>query len=135
MPGGWIYHDDLICVGHMLVPEGKSGVYLGWLLVEPSRHAPELGDLTEAEAERLGGVVSRVSRALRATEGAEKIYALVLGDQVPHLHVHVVARYPGTPREYWGIRLDEWPDAPCGNDDGIAALAQRLRSHLRAESR
>ena len=63
--------------------------------------------------------------------GVEHVYAFVLGDGVPHLHVHVIGRNPGPPRSYWGPRVDEWPDAPRGDEDEIAALAERLRVYLR----
>jgi len=36
----------------------------------------------------------------------------ILGDGVPHVHVHVIGRYPGAPREYRGPGVDEWPDCP-----------------------
>ncbi|HKZ83884.1 MAG TPA: hypothetical protein VJ793_09550 [Anaerolineae bacterium] len=42
----------------------------------------------------------------------------------------VVPRYPGAPREYWGTRVDEWPDAPHGGPQEMAALCARLRAHL-----
>jgi hypothetical protein len=88
--------------------------------------------ITETEAQRLGFVMSRVSRALQETEGAEHIYSFVLGHQVPHLHVHLVPRYPGTPREYWGTQVDEWPEAPQGDEEAIAAVSERLRSSLQS---
>jgi histidine triad (HIT) family protein len=43
----------------------------------------------------------RASRALREAAGAEHVYAQVIGDRVPHLHVHLLPRYPGTPEDYW----------------------------------
>jgi len=41
-----------------------------------------------------------------------------------------VPRYPGTPREYWGVRVDEWPGAPRGDLEEIADLCERLRNGL-----
>lgn len=61
---------------------------------------------------------------------AEHVYEFVLGDNVPHFHVHIVPRYPGTPREYWGTRVDEWPDAPGGGPQEIAALCERVYNYL-----
>ena len=61
---------------------------------------------------------------------AEHVYAAVIGHGVDHFHMHVIPRYPGTPREYWWTRVDEWPDAPRGGDAEIAALAVRLRAAL-----
>lgn len=135
VPGGAIYEDDLLYVGHAQIPEGRTAAYLGYLMVEPKRHAPELGDLTDAEAQALGLMVARLSRALQVSEGAEHVYAFVLGDRVAHVHVHVVPRYPGAPRAYWGVHVDEWPDAPRGGRQEIEALCSRLKAVLGRELR
>jgi len=108
VPGGAIYQDDLLYVGHAAPREATSATYLGWLVVETRRHAPGLADLQPAEAEAVGAMVANLARALRAVVGAEHIYAFVLGDHVPHFHEHVVARsVSGRPRVIWvgGTRL------------------------------
>ncbi|GHO62303.1 hypothetical protein KSC_011950 [Ktedonobacter sp. SOSP1-52] len=75
-----------------------------------------------------------MSRALKQSEQAEHIYALVIGHGVPHLHIHLIPRYPGTPREYWGVTgektVEDWPQAPHGGKAEIAALCERLRTVL-----
>ena len=130
VPGGPVYEDDLLYVGHAQMREGDASAYLGYLMVEPKRHVASLADLTDGEAAALGTLVARVSRALKRRVGAEHLYAFVLGDTVPHLHVHVVPRYPGAPHEFWGTRVDEWPDAPRGGVDEIEALCGDLRATL-----
>jgi histidine triad (HIT) family protein len=130
VPGGAIYEDDLIYIGHAQIREDHTVAYLGYLFVEPKRHAPRLFDLTDDEAQALGLWVTRVSRALRDCEHAEHVYAFVIGDGVLHVHIHVVPRYPNAPREYWGVHVDEWPDAPHGGPDEMAALCARLRTCL-----
>ena len=130
VPGGAIYDDELIYAGHSAIPEGQTTTYLGSLVVEPKRHIPGLPDLTDAEAERMGLLVSRLARALETSEGAEHVYLFVLGHAVPHLHAWVVPRYPGTPREYWGLHVDEWPEAPRGGAEEVVALCERIRSAL-----
>ena len=129
-PGGAIYEDDRVFAGHTFIPDGQASTYLGSLVVEPKRHVPGLADLTDGEAQAIGLLVARLSRALKGVEGAEHVYLFVLGHQVAHLHVFVVPRYPGTPREYWGMRVDEWPGAPRGGLADIAALCERLRAYL-----
>lgn len=129
VPGGAIYEDELVYVGHAgMIPAGADEVYLGWVLVEPKRHLHGLADLHSDEAERIGLLQSVVARSLVDVQDAEHVYSFVLGHHVPHLHVHLLPRYPGTPREYWGTRVDEWPDAPTGGEDEVARLADRLRS-------
>lgn len=135
IPGGPVYEDELLYAGHAALPPGEAEGYLGSLLVEPKRHVGGMADLTDEEAQGIGLLVARLSRALTAAEGAEHVYLFVLGHAVPHLHVWVVPRYPGTPRAYWGTRVDEWSAAPRGGPQEIAALCERIRSYLRGESR
>lgn len=135
IPGGPVAEDELVVVSHLVTPNllGREGTttYLGQLVVEPKRHAPGLADLTDAESQRVGLWASRASRALRDVAGAEHVYAMVIGDGVPHLHLHLKARYPGTPREYWWTRVDEWPGTRRGDIDEIGAFVRELRSGLR----
>ena len=131
LPGGAIYEDHLVYAGHVRADQGV--VYLGHLMIDLKRHAPGLAELTNEEAQALGVLVARLSRALKASEDAEHVYLFVFGDQVPHLHLHLIPRYPGTPKEYWGVRIDEWPDAPHGDATDVAALCERLRVYLANE--
>lgn len=134
MPGGAVAEDDLVVVSHIVTPDvlGRDGTtaYLGHLFVEPRRHAPGLADLTDAEARSVGWWCARASRVLREAAGAEHVYAAVIGDGVPHLHVHLLPRFPGTPREYWWTRVDEWPHARRGDGADITEFVHGLRSHL-----
>ncbi|MBV9228510.1 MAG: HIT family protein [Chloroflexi bacterium] len=129
IPGGVVYEDDLVYAGHAYL-EGQDSIYLGYLMAETKRHTPGLAEITDAEAQALGLLVARLSRALKACVEAEHIYSFVLGHHVPHLHIHVVPRYPGAPREYWGTKVDEWPGAPHGGPEEIAELCARLRAYL-----
>ena len=134
MPGGPVAQDELIIVSQIVTPEamGRQGTaaYLGHLFVEPLRHAAGLADLRGAESRAVGWWCTRASQALTDVAGAEHVYAAVIGDGVPHLHVHLLPRYPGTPREYWWTRVDEWPQARRGSIADIEALVQQLRAYL-----
>ena len=124
--GEVLYEDEMLFVSH--APEGVVDGYLGYFFVDARRHVRGLAELEEAEAIAVALMLSRLARALEK-EGAEHVYAFVF-NHIPHHHVHVVARYPGTPREYWGPRVDEWPDAARGGEAEIAALCNRLRAVL-----
>ncbi len=134
---GVIYEDELVFASHVVPTDGASDAYLGYAFVETKRHVAGLGDLTPEESAAIGSLVNDVAGALRSSEEAEHVYAHVYGDGVPHLHVHLQARYPATPREYLPKRdangaitvsLTNWPDAPKGDLEAVRALTARLAS-------
>jgi histidine triad (HIT) family protein len=128
-----IAEDEHALVTHLplTTPAGTAeSVYLGYLFVELRRHAAGLGDLTADEAASVGRLAAAAAGALGATEGAEHVYSAVIGHGVDHFHLHVIPRYPGTPREFWWTRVDEWPDAPRGGAAEIAELVARLRAEI-----
>jgi histidine triad (HIT) family protein len=126
--GGPIYEDDLVYAQHADFDDGPA--YLGRLVVETRRHVPDFAELTADEAQAVGLLISRLSRALKRSTGAEKVYVEFYAEVTPHLHVFLTARYPGTPAEYWRWHAGEWPGAPRGGEPEIATLCQRLRSAL-----
>jgi histidine triad (HIT) family protein len=122
--GEVLYEDENVFVSH--APPAIVDGYLGYLFVDAKRHARGLADLTDDEACALARIVTRLAKALEK-DGAEHVYAFTF-NHVPHHHVHVVARHPGTPREFWGPRVDEWEDAPRGDEIKIAVFCNRLRA-------
>jgi histidine triad (HIT) family protein len=132
--GGIIFEDDLVYAGHVYRVDGRDA-YLGYLMAEPKRHVVGLGALTAEEAGALGRLVNDLALALQESEGAEHVYSFVFGDgAVQHLHIHVVPRYPGTPSDFRGVRVTEWPEAPRGDLDQIIATCDRLRAALSSVS-
>ncbi len=88
-------------------------VYKGHLFVESRRHVTSFADLSEEEAAEMGRLMAHGGRLLKEHLGAEQVYVFTIGHIVPHLHVHLVPRYPNTPKDYWGgWKLGEWPEAP-----------------------
>lgn len=126
--GGAVYQDGLVYAHHVYNPNEPT--FLGYVRAETRRHVPSFAELTSEEAQAIGLLISRLSRALKTCAGADHVYAFFYGDHVPHLHVHVFARYPGTPEEFWRERVDEWPESPKGGADEVTALVRRLRAYL-----
>jgi histidine triad (HIT) family protein len=127
--GGVLYQDALVYAGHIHTM-GQHTAYRGWLVIEPKRHTAALGELTVAEASALGVLVNRLARILKEGTNAEHVYAFVYGDAVKHLHVHLAPRYPDTPREYWGARVNRWPSAPRVNEQQMREFVASLRARL-----
>jgi diadenosine tetraphosphate (Ap4A) HIT family hydrolase len=77
-----------------------------WLLLVPRRpDRVELIDLDDVEQAQLMTEISRVARALKAITKCDKLNIAALGNVVPQLHVHVIARRTNDaawPRPVWG---------------------------------
>ncbi|ANY63349.1 HIT domain-containing protein [Comamonas aquatica] len=56
-------------------------------------HAAELSDLSEADRNTCMAVVAAVERVLRTQLQPTKVNLAALGNMVPHLHWHVIARH------------------------------------------
>jgi diadenosine tetraphosphate (Ap4A) HIT family hydrolase len=102
-----------------------------WIVLVPRYvAATEIFDLTESDRGRLVEEVSRCSRVLRSQNGVEKINVGALGNLVPQLHVHVVARHSkdaAWPGPVWGSG-SRVPYAPEQRDKLVKDLAQELRN-------
>lgn len=77
-----------------------------WLILVPRiAGARELTDLDEADRHALLGEISAVGRALEARLTPDKLNIAALGNIVPQLHVHLIARFIGDaawPQPVWG---------------------------------
>lgn len=102
-----------------------------WLVLVPRvAGAVELIDLAEADQARLAREIARASRALRAAFVPDKLNVAALGNLVPQLHVHVIARFHDDiawPRPVWG-NADARPYPP----DALAHQVERLRAAVAA---
>lgn len=78
-----------------------------WLILVPRRaDMRDWIDLPHAEQHRLLDEIELCSHALRAIARPDKLNVAALGNMVPQLHVHVVARHAGDaawPKPVWGI--------------------------------
>jgi diadenosine tetraphosphate (Ap4A) HIT family hydrolase len=92
---------------------GRSRVYLhadqffpGWVVLVWGEHVTELFDLSREDRGQMIEEVSGVAAAVATVFRPVKVNYGLLGNQLPHLHWHVVPRLAGdpAPREApWGI--------------------------------
>ena len=78
-----------------------------WLMLVPRRaDASEIIDLDEVEQGQLMTEINRVGRALKDITKCDKLNVAALGNMVPQLHVHIIARRTSDaawPRPVWGV--------------------------------
>ncbi len=98
-----------------------------WLILVPRRPGlRDIDDLPPADRTVLIEETARASRALKDTVRPAKINVAALGNLVPQLHLHVIARFtddPAWPRPVWGT-----PPEPYAPDE----LRERVGAFRRA---
>jgi diadenosine tetraphosphate (Ap4A) HIT family hydrolase len=131
-----IWRDGTWVVRHHLAP----APLVGWTFLGTVRHVQGAADLDDREAAELGPMLRRVSRAVRATTGCDRVYAIAFGQGAPHLHVHLVPRFdaePGTAA--WSVadwyRAVERGERPAADPAAVAGFVRRMRAALAAEIR
>lgn len=88
-----------------------------WLILVPRRRAiSEIHELDNDDRLQLVEEMAAASHRLQNLTQAQKMNVAALGNVVPQLHVHVVARFTGDaawPRPIWGVV----PARPYGEDE------------------
>lgn len=93
-----------------------------WVLLIPKRdNVREIIELDEADQQQLMREIVQVSRAVQSIYQPDKINVGALGNIVPQLHVHVVARYVGD---------KAWPSAAWKGDFNVPYTPEALQEAL-----
>jgi diadenosine tetraphosphate (Ap4A) HIT family hydrolase len=82
LPGGWF-----------LKPHAAPCPVAGWCVLELVRPCPTLDALTPDESRDMGAHIRRVSAAIRAVTGCERVYLLAFAEAHRQVHVHLVPRH------------------------------------------
>jgi diadenosine tetraphosphate (Ap4A) HIT family hydrolase len=79
------------------ITEVNNNDYPGYCRVIWHAHVREMSDLSVDDRRHLYFVVETVEEALRRVVRPDKINLASLGNQVPHLHWHVIPRFANDP--------------------------------------
>ena len=131
MTGAFQLHDRLAADTHEVACWALCSLRLmddanyPWLILVPQRSGlVELHDLSAGDLEARTDEIMLASRALQALFTPDKINVAAIGNLVPQLHVHVVARFtddPAWPKPVWGA-LPARPYDPAQLEARLAAL-------------
>jgi diadenosine tetraphosphate (Ap4A) HIT family hydrolase len=122
--GSILWRDDFCRVVRPVVPE-----YPGLLRVILRRHVAEMTDLAPAERRRLMETVFACEQALRSLFRPDKVNLASLGNQVPHLHWHVIARHRDDahfPNPIWSPGLRTAAPSPAVSDQALREALERV---------
>lgn len=131
----WSLHPRLAADTHHVAALPLSDLLLmddanyPWLILVPRvPGAVEWIDLPTGDQHRLTDEVAVAGGLLRRLHRPDKLNVAALGNVVPHLHVHVIARFaqdPAWPRPVWGVT----PPRPYPEELRVDAIA-RMRTAL-----
>lgn len=97
-----------------------------WVILVPRREGlRDFDDVLPNEKPNFHAEIDLASEVLREASGAEKMNVAALGNMVPQLHVHVIARFSkdvAWPGPVWGVGTAEPYDG-----DEARALVEKLR--------
>lgn len=105
--------------------------YPGFLRVVLNAHVKEMTDLAASDRIEVMRVVFAAETALRQVMRPDKINLATLGNQVPHVHWHVIPRFlddPHFPNPVWSGKRRELTRKPDPTLQGrlIQVLSQQL---------
>lgn len=133
-------HPCKACVGtwpsqdHFIADCGLTNAYLhddqffpGWTVLVLKRHATELFHLSREERSSLIEEVAQVSALLAEEWHAVKINYELLGNQLPHIHWHLIPRLSQDPDRLEPVwRIAHEPVRLSA--DNLASIVDRLRT-------
>jgi diadenosine tetraphosphate (Ap4A) HIT family hydrolase len=108
----------------------RAAVQRGYtIVIWRGRHVAEPTELTDDEAVAFWRELLHVGRGLERVLEPVKLNYDLLGNSLPHLHVHVVPRYADDPRPGWPFPFPE-DDPGVRDEDELRADAEALRAAL-----
>ena len=97
-PEGWL---QIATLATSTLYLRNTQTYRGYaILAFDPYHATRLSELSSAERERFWNDVCRSQSAIERATKPDHMNIATLGNQVPHLHWHIIPRYKNDPR--WG---------------------------------
>jgi len=100
-----------------------------WFILVPQReNISEIHHLSANEQHQLIQESSELATALEKAFAADKINIAALGNMVPQLHIHHIARYKedaAWPKPVWGML-----EAKPYRDDELSVVVQHIKAHL-----
>lgn len=107
--------------------------YEGWCVLFLKEHAEHLADLPIERQARVFGEVARVANAIRGAFGPRRLNYECLGNQLAHVHWHVIPRYAppmdADPTETVWVRPASERNAGV-TPERAAALISKIRDAL-----
>jgi histidine triad (HIT) family protein len=125
IPGRFVWNDEH-CVAFLTIEPMRPG----HTLVVPRNEVDHWIDLDTELSAHLFEVARVIGRAQNAAFNPRRIGVLIVGDEVPHAHIHLVPIDAASQLSFAAV--DRAP-APAALDSAAEAIRQQLRAMGRSE--
>jgi len=117
---------------HLRVIRAQEAGFPAFYRVVWNAHRAEFSDLSAAERVHCMEVVALVEQALREHLAPTKVNIAALGNMVPHLHWHVIARFDWDSHFPSPVWAPAQRPSPAAQEDAVRALLPALEAALQA---
>lgn len=114
----------------------KQGPTAGYcVVIFRGRHAGAPQELSPGEHAAFWSEVGRVARAIEAVYRPIHLNFQILGNQDPHVHVHIVPRHDPDPAPSLPLPAEAWVQSKRLTTDEICTQVEALRSAIDSRAR
>jgi histidine triad (HIT) family protein len=123
VPASLVYEDEKVIAFLDTKPLNE-----GQALITPKAHYETIFEIPQQLIAYLHGIVKRVTLAVEKVTKADRISIIqqngkAAGQEISHLHVHVVPRYEGQ-------KLSSFNEIPEANIENLSQTAAKIRKHI-----
>ena len=115
---------------HLRVIRAQEAGFPAFYRVVWNAHVAEFSDLSAAERVHCMEAVALVEQALREHLAPTKVNIAALGNMVPHLHWHVIARFGWDSHFPSPVWAPAQRPSPAAQEDAVRALLPALEAAL-----
>lgn len=115
---------------HLRVIRAQEAGFPAFYRVVWNAHVAEFSDLSAAERAHCMEAVALVEQALREYLAPTKVNLAALGNMVPHLHWHVIARFGWDSHFPSPVWAPAQRPSPAAQEDAVRALLPALEAAL-----
>lgn len=98
----------------------------GHTMIIPKNHYRWVWDVPDNEMGKYAKVVKKVANAIKKAHQTELVVSIVLGEEVPHAHIHLIPRFPN---DGHGVLIDMSVNRSIPPEE-MKQIAEKIKSFL-----
>jgi histidine triad (HIT) family protein len=98
----------------------------GHTLIIPKMHVRWVWDVDDEHIGKYFNVVKNIANAIKHAQETELVISIVLGEEVPHAHIHLIPRFPD---DGHGVLLDFSLNRDIPSEE-MKRIAEKIQSFL-----